>query len=207
MLNNWQRIEQVIKWAGAASVSAFARDIGLNRGENLYQIKRGNNGISKELTEIITTKYPQVSKAWLLTGEGDMLPGRGAKERCDIPFYKTDVADIAFGDEMPEPEYHVSFPMFKGCEFASFTFSDAMAPNIPRGAVLFFRKEDPVALMPGDTYMVVSKTFKGVRQLRKVPENNKVRLTAVNSDQYDDIVIDIKDIVELYHVKGVLINK
>lgn len=39
--NNWQRIEAVIKWANM-STNYFARYIGLARGENLYQIKRGN---------------------------------------------------------------------------------------------------------------------------------------------------------------------
>ncbi len=43
--NNWQRMESVIQWANMTT-NYFARHIGLSRGENLYQIKRGNNGIS-----------------------------------------------------------------------------------------------------------------------------------------------------------------
>ncbi len=41
-LNNWERMEAVIRWANM-STNYFARYIGLARGENLYQIKRGNN--------------------------------------------------------------------------------------------------------------------------------------------------------------------
>lgn len=207
MLNNWQRIEQVIKWAGAASVSAFAREIGLNRGENLYQIKRGNNGISKELTEIITAKYPQISKAWLLTGEGDMLLGAGSKEKFDIPFYKLDAADIPFTDDMPEPAYHISFPMMKGCELAAYTFSDAMIPELPQGSVLFFRHTPLESMMPGGIYLIKSSVFSGIRQIRKEPEDTKLRLAPFNKDQYDDIVIEIKDIEKLYQVKGTLVNR
>lgn len=188
-------------------MSAFARDIGLNRGENLYQIKRGNNGISKELTEIITTKHPQLSKAWLLTGEGDMLLGRGAQQRCDMPFYKMDAVDIPFNDEMPEPEYHISFPMFKGCELAAYTFSDAMTPDIPQGSVVFFKSTPLDAVMPGGTYLIRSSTFNGIRQLRKEPQQSKVRLVAANKQQYDDIVMELTDIDKLYQVKGVLVNK
>ena len=50
--NNWQRIEAVIKWANM-STNYFARHIGLARGENLYQIKRGNNGISLDVADRI----------------------------------------------------------------------------------------------------------------------------------------------------------
>ena len=70
--NNWQRIEAVIKWANM-STNYFARYIGLARGENLYQIKRGNNGISLDVADRIVSKFPQVDKLWLLTGEGQMF--------------------------------------------------------------------------------------------------------------------------------------
>ena len=64
--NNWQRIEAVIKWANM-STNYFARHIGLARGENLYQIKRGNNGISLDVADRIVAKFPQVDKLFLLT--------------------------------------------------------------------------------------------------------------------------------------------
>ncbi|MCC8062859.1 MAG: hypothetical protein LIO68_06420 [Rikenellaceae bacterium] len=44
----WERLSEVIGYSGL-SVNAFAKAIGLKRGENLYQIKRGNNGISTKL--------------------------------------------------------------------------------------------------------------------------------------------------------------
>ena len=72
MLTEWQRLEQIIKWVGM-SVNSFGREIGLSRSENLYQIKRGHNGISRDLAEMICKRYPQISKAWVLAGEGDMM--------------------------------------------------------------------------------------------------------------------------------------
>ena len=70
---HWERIEAVIKHYQFRSVSAFARHIGLKRAENLYQIRRGNNGISPKLAATINTSFPKVSKAWLLTGEQQMF--------------------------------------------------------------------------------------------------------------------------------------
>ena len=78
--NNWQRIEAVIKWANM-STNYFARHIGLARGENLYQIKRGNNGISFDVADRIVAKFPQVDKLWLLTGEGQMFADEEDKVR------------------------------------------------------------------------------------------------------------------------------
>ncbi len=207
MLNNWQRIEQIIKWTEAASVSAFAREIGLNRGENLYQIKRGNNGISKELAETITNKYPQISRAWLLTGEGEMLPDEALREKVEIPFYKVDAVQYIMYDADLAPTYNISFPLFRGSDFAAFSFSDAMMPDIPQGAVLFFQEAQVSAIHPGATYLVVSDSFLGIRTLRKEPESTIIRLVPKNKESYDDVIIDEKEIKRLFVVRGVAVNK
>lgn len=69
-LEDWKRLDQIIRESGL-SVNAFARRIGLLRGENLYQIRRGNNGISRDLALRIHTCFPQYGVGWILTGEKD----------------------------------------------------------------------------------------------------------------------------------------
>ena len=93
--NNWQRIEAVIKWANM-STNYFARHIGLARGENLYQIKRGNNGISLDVADRIVTKFPQVDKLWLLTGEGQMF-AEGRVRGAQIPYYDLITTSMSSG--------------------------------------------------------------------------------------------------------------
>ena len=68
----WKRLEAVIVAQGFKSVNAFARHIGLRRAENLYQIRKGRNGISPHLAATIARHFPDVSQGWLLTGEGQM---------------------------------------------------------------------------------------------------------------------------------------
>lgn len=207
MLNNWQRIEQVIKWSGISSVSAFAREIGLNRGENLYQIKRGNNGISRDLAESIAAKYPQISKAWLLTGEGEMLPGKTARERYDIPFYKMDVTSLTDPMEQINPAYYISFPMFKGADYAAFTFADAMEPEIPNGAIVFLQQIEKGNFTPGAIYYVRSAKFNGIRYVRKSINDGKLRLVPKNTADYDEMMIDSSEIKAMFRIKGVMIDK
>ena len=69
-LEDWKRLEQIIDESGL-SVNAFARRIGLPRGENLYQIRRGNNGISRDLALRIHACFPQYGIGWIITGEKD----------------------------------------------------------------------------------------------------------------------------------------
>ena len=68
----WLRLEAVIAYA-KMTTNAFAHHIGLPCGENLYRIKRGQNGISRDVANRIAVKYPEISKGWLLFGEGEML--------------------------------------------------------------------------------------------------------------------------------------
>ena len=69
-LEDWQHLQQIIDDSGL-TINAFARHIGLSRGENLYQIKRGHNGISRDLALRIHTHFPQYGIGWLLTGIDD----------------------------------------------------------------------------------------------------------------------------------------
>lgn len=213
MLDNWQRIEQIIKWTGFASVSAFAREIGLNRSENLYQIKRGNNGISRDLSEIITQRYPEISRAWLLTGEGAMLKSETACRNCDIPFFKADAVHVADavikaqGEGGMTPDYHISFPVFDGCDFAAFSMSDAMEPEVPRGSMLFFQGMSPDAAIPGEMYLVLGTHFSGIRYLRRSPGSEDIRLVPANKKDFDEVVIAEGDIDRLYVVRGVVTGK
>ena len=68
----WNRLEELIAWSGLTTC-AFARKLGCSNVEILYQIKRGNNGLSPRLAERILSTYPEVRRCWLLCGEGPML--------------------------------------------------------------------------------------------------------------------------------------
>lgn len=69
----WERLQVVIEHSGK-NPNAFARSIGLKKGENIYQIKRGNNRISFKLALRIEQHYPEFCAAWLLTGDPRVCP-------------------------------------------------------------------------------------------------------------------------------------
>ena len=67
-----QRIESVIEWSGL-SANAFAKRIGYKSGGSIYNKKDGSRSINLKLITKIANEFPQISKDWLLTGNGSML--------------------------------------------------------------------------------------------------------------------------------------
>lgn len=69
---DWERLSAVIGRTGM-SINRFAKHIGLPVGENLYRIQRGQNRMSRDVANRIVEHFPEISKGWLLCGEGEML--------------------------------------------------------------------------------------------------------------------------------------
>lgn len=205
MLNNWQRIERVVKWAGL-SVNSFALSIGLNRGENLYQIKKGNNGISRELAGMISAKYPQISRAWLLTGEGDMFTDEAIK-RVSVPFYDVDAEKFIASPGKFTRRSYISLPMIEDVEFAAMYYGRAMGCAVPPGSVVLFSRASTDTLLPGGEYLVVTDNFVMLRRVRRKAGSSELRLIPVDGDNFDEIRIDSAQVRELYLVRAVIINR
>lgn len=198
-LTDSQRIEQIIRHAGL-STNALARSIGLNRSETLYQIKNGKHGISKELSELITTRYSEISKAWLLTGEGEMLEGLNVGHFA-LGCFDADLLSIARLKTLPSPNYSLDIPRFRGAEFAACSFDRAMDTRIPVGATVALERIELDQIVPGYDYVLVTDRTTLLRTMHREPYAYEVLLTAADKS-YGDIVVDMSDIVKLYRVMG-----
>ena len=200
--NNWQRIEAVIKWANM-STNYFARYIGLARGENLYQIKRGNNGISLDVADRIVSKFPQIDKLWLLTGEGQMF----ADERLrglQIPFYDVDVEQGIGNLDRLEITCNLIVPPAGDCDLAMSYAGRAMGACLPPGTVVLLKAVDRDAIIPGEEYVIVSQKIVTLRIIRTSGQETEWRLVAADRENFDDIFIRRSDVKEIYRVLGVL---
>ncbi len=201
-----QRIEKLVRWTGL-SVHAFAIGIGLKRSENIYQIKKGNNGISRNLAEMIIAKYPTISKGWLLSGEGEMITTLKPKsKKAALPFFNQDVEWLIKNQFTSQPSSTISIELYNDADFAAPYMSDAMCPEIPMGAIIICKKTDRENIISGASYLVATDNLIGVRNIR-IAENQTLRLEAANSLKYDTITISRAQIKELYIVKGFIVNK
>lgn len=201
--NNWQRIEAVIHWANM-STNYFARYIGLARGENLYQIKRGNNGISLDVADRIVAKFPQIDKLWLLTGEGQMF-GDERLRGVLIPYYDIDAEQGIDRIDSLESTSDMVVPPIGECDLAMSYCGRAMGELLPPGTIVLLKKMDKDAIIPGGEYVIVSQKIVTLRIVRSAETDRKVRLVAGDREKYDDITLDINDIISVYKVKGKLI--
>ncbi len=195
----------MVKWTGL-SVNSFALSIGLHRSENLYQIKKGNNGISRELAGMIAAKYTQISKAWLLTGEGDMFTDEAVR-RVSIPFYDADVEKYVAAPQKFTDKNYISLPMIEDADFGAMYYGRAMGDAIPAGSVVLMKRVTPENLIPGGDYLVAADSGTMLRRVRRNIDSGMLRLMPVDEENFDEIRIDESQVRELYMVRAVIINK
>ena len=79
-----------------------------------------------------------------------------------------------------------------------------MGPSIPSGTILLLKAIDRDAIIPGSEYVIVGRKIVTLRTVRTSPEDERVRLVAGDRENYDDIVLNINDIVAVYKIKGKL---
>lgn len=209
-MTDWQRLEQVIRWTGL-STNAFALGIGLKRSENLYQIKRGNHGISKELAELIVRKYPGINRAWLLTGEGDMQTESSSSSRSasGMPYYERDLLRVASDVILPSASDYIYVPGFETCDFAARVTGNALAPEIPAGAVVLVRRSDPTSpILPGQIYLIVTAEWVQLGRVQ-LDSGQPGVLHLIQSNGSDGVSLTVcrTQIARLYLIEGVVIHK
>ncbi len=199
-MSNWERLEKVIQYLGF-NVNSFAKEIGLNRAERLYQIKRGNYAISKNLAGTIAARFPDINEAWLITGEGNML--KDGDNFYKIPLYNVSLDDFKTDLSLMIPAHELEIPILSGSDFAIVNEGEAMSPEIEHASVVFVKEVDKSAVIFGDIYLIIAEHIKVIRFIRGLDEN-RWKLVAKNSADYDDIILDQNTVKAVYKVKGVL---
>ncbi len=201
MTNNvsWQRLERVIQWAGM-TINHFGRHIGLARSEALYQIRAGQHGISQALARRIVEKFPEVSIGWLLSGEGDML-GRPMLEGA-IPFYEGDISKGVGSLMQGKPQCMLNIPLMETCDLAFRSWDEAMSGDVMVGTIVFLKKTDVAAIIPGGLYVIVCANYVILRRVKiDDGEPEGLRLECSNP-KYDNMTIKAEQVVEIYRVVG-----
>ena len=67
-----ERIKAILKYTNLKP-HPFALKIGYKRSTAIYAVESGGRPFSKKIATDICKAYPEISNAWILTGEGDML--------------------------------------------------------------------------------------------------------------------------------------
>ncbi len=198
--NNWQRIEAVIRWANM-SINYFARYIGLAQGENLYQIKRGNNGISRDVANRIVACFPQIDKLWLLTGEGSMFAD-GELRGAQIPFYDADVEKSLKEVSKLDPHSYLVVPPVGMCDFAM-RYSDASTDETTvTESIVLLKAIGNEEIVAGGRYVIVTRKSVTLHTVRAIELSGALRLAADGINEKSDFLLASSEIEVAYKVKG-----
>ena len=76
-----ERVEQLKKYLGL-SYAEIAQELGKKSGQSFYDIMSGRHGISQDLATSIVERWPEISREWLLFGDGDIVP---APQQNQVP--------------------------------------------------------------------------------------------------------------------------
>lgn len=204
---SWERLEKVIRATGY-NVNSFAKHIGLRRSENLYQIKKGNNGVSLDLAKRIHAQFPQYSVGWLVCGENApsrLIPDESKIVRFPLyPNYTT--VDFPLEQE-PDDYLIISASLANGADFAVKYSDDILNPYL-RGAYLLMKKHhagDPILF--GNIYMVKLQGLQLIRIVKKYELNpERVSLATLQPSTLGDIDITLDAITDMWHVVGAVCN-
>lgn len=182
----------------------FARYIGLPRGENLYQIKRGNYGISRDVAQRIVDRFPEINLLWLLTGEGQMFSD-GPLRGTQIPLFRSNVEHDLQRALSSDPDAELMIPGLEDCDLAMLYMGEAMSPRIPAGTVVFLKKTGVDEIIPGGEYVIVSGKVVTLRFVRAADDQRFWRLAACDRSLFDDITVRKESVDAVYKVRGKLI--
>ena len=124
--------------------------------------------------------------------------------KCDsvsVPFYDGDLSSCLIARRESEPDGVFELPAIAGCDMAIRSSDDAMAGEIMVGSILFLKKTDLEAIISGAIYVIVCANYVILRRVRLQQDSSLLRLEPSNKE-YDVIMLDKKQVEEIYRVAG-----
>lgn len=201
-------------------VSDLATALDMKRSQGLYDVLNPEKkvGISKNLADKICGKYPQFNKAWLLTGEGDMLKTgnkTGSMQNNNnvkgVPYFE-DIESTGgimemYNDYKETPAFYINYEHFNDCTAYLLHVGDSMYPKYCSGEILAFKQITNFnVVLWGEAYLVVTNdnanNLRTVKLIFQHDNPEKIILRASNPNFKGDTVINKSDIVSMFIVKG-----
>lgn len=177
-----------------------AKDIKLSQAEKLAS---AINEPVDTLLQILSQRHPETkkSKPYVVAEETSM-----EVHEPQIPYYNVDVTASAFpvfADEREEPEYFISIPAFKDCDFAVPIYGDSMYPKIKNGHIVAVKEvKNKAVILYGEIYLVITEDYRTVKYIRKHPGDVSKVLLCSENPSFDDVEIPVDSILRLFKVRG-----
>jgi hypothetical protein len=93
-----ERIKMVVDWK-KLTPNAFAKKIGYAKGKTIYDFINGTRPLNFKVAAKIVETFPEISKSWILTGEGGMFIEKSQPMDSEIIENEIDITDISYSKE------------------------------------------------------------------------------------------------------------
>lgn len=198
--------------------------LGLSQG--LIGKSRGKGrDLSSKLANKILDFYPDLSRVWLLTGEGEMLNGGSSQtipatielqaqtelnEKNAVKWYYE--LDASAGDglfennEINAPYKYINVPGFEGCFGLNLT-GDSMLNTAQSGDIVVVRPREVQTIINGEIYLVVTRdSQRMVKRLVTSGYSEDAIITCISDNpdktRYADMKIQADLIHKIFRVAG-----
>lgn len=129
-----------------------------------------------------------------------------------VPFYNIDVygtaAPIMEDIKALEPEYFITIPFFKGCDFAVRMKGKSMYPLYRPGDVMVCKRiTNKQFIVYGEAYLIITKSdnLRTVKFLQEdLNDNTCLIMAPYNREQFNPQSLPKNEILELFEVKGTI---
>lgn len=214
-MNASDRLNNLLNYLNI-NAKSFSEELGYNRPQVVYDIIKGKTkGISESIANKITSVFPEVSKIWLLTGEGNMLknetvitteiPEDSTSENI-IPLLPVEAIAGGLqywsrGVELADCRKVIS--PIPGADFAIQVSGDSMEPEIHNGTFVYIKKINERSFIPwGNTMVVDTENGVVVKKLYPVDSDTNVILAKSVNPDYPPFKIPTDSIYGIYRVLG-----
>ena len=177
------------------------------------------SGLGLKKLENVLNSYPELSRDWLLYGEGEMLKGKvqtfdlktdSGRAARSVPVYELEATagfHVIYRDGASNIADYITIPNLPPVDGAIYARGDSMAPLIESGDIIIFKK---VELSSGSilwghiyivTYVLNGDEFTVLKYIRQSTRKGYIRLESFNS-HYDPQEIPASSIIALALVKA-----
>lgn len=206
-----QRLKIIIKELNL-NQKDFAYRLGIQPG-SLSDILRAKGGL--KISASVKYKLHQnlhVNIDWLENGIGEPFLATGPKlsEGTGVPYYninlsETKGANLKVMEE--KPDYFVNYRPFNDCAAYLPVYGDSMYPKYASGEIIAVKEiTNHEVIQWGEAYVIMtgenSNNLRTIKILHEHPDTNKIILRSSNPNFKGDTIINKKDIISLYIIKG-----
>ena len=206
-----ERINAIIDYYGL-NPQRFAQRIGVKSKQAVYNLLYGQTrSLSESMISKITSAFPDVSRYWLITGDGEMLLSTN-DDNDSVEEVQADVVPL-----LPMSAYAGSFSELieqgateadcekivspvKGCDFAISISGDSMEPDYPSGCRVFIRRINPDLFIPwGNVFVLDTDNGAYIKKVFPGADTSTIVAKSINP-KYPDFIIPIECVRGIYMV-------